>query len=92
MGKGDKPRPAAVPDDEVTRRWEKTFGTRCKYADDYKGIHRPRCNVNGKPCDACMAIWRSSKTEHETEVCEIHDRVFPCLPCKIEGGPNADRS
>jgi hypothetical protein len=31
----------------------------CKYAKDYKGIHRPRCNEK-KGCDTCWDIYKAA--------------------------------
>lgn len=29
---------------------------KCRYADQYKAIHPPRCN-GGDPCDVCAEKW-----------------------------------
>jgi len=73
MSKGSGRRPTSVPHDLFAARWRRALER--KETDDWVSTLR---SLNNLPSNTD----RAPAGQH----CPLHNRVLPCLPCKLEGG------
>ena len=62
---GKKNKKNRMPPIRAVHRNTKVAKTRCRHADRYNGVRRPRCSVGGRICGTCQAKWDATQASRK---------------------------